>query len=196
MPAEASGEPSDGTESWEQLLARNLSRFRSERALTTSKLATSAGLARATVVNLQNGSGNPTVETLWSLASALNIPMADLLMPTEGPFSPVTVHRAASQPGLPVACGIFRLAIRLSQAGVEVWVGDLRRGLDHESDAHGSNTREHIVVVHGRIEAGPDDALVVLEEGDAIEFVADVPHRYRVLSGHARFVSFVEYRDE
>jgi transcriptional regulator with XRE-family HTH domain len=61
------------------VLAANLHRLRTSRRLSLATLATRADLAKATLANLEQGRGNPTIETLWSLAIALGVPFSDLL---------------------------------------------------------------------------------------------------------------------
>ncbi|MGL1180837.1 helix-turn-helix domain-containing protein, partial [Vibrio parahaemolyticus] len=49
-------------------IATTLRRERERRDLSVSELARRAGVAKATVSQLENGGGNPSVETLWALA--------------------------------------------------------------------------------------------------------------------------------
>src|ERR1700753_1624269 len=61
------------------VLAANPHRLRNARRLSLATLATRADLAKATLANLEQGRGNPTIETLWSLAIGLGVPFSDLL---------------------------------------------------------------------------------------------------------------------
>src|SRR3954467_81598 len=60
-------------------LAGNLRRLRGERRLSGTDLAQRAGISRATLIQLEAGSGNPTLETLYGLANALDATLADLI---------------------------------------------------------------------------------------------------------------------
>src|ERR671926_79487 len=62
-----------------EVLAANLHRLRTARRMSLATLAARADLARATLANLEQGRGNPTIETLWSLAIGLGVPFSDLL---------------------------------------------------------------------------------------------------------------------
>src|SRR3954453_14071382 len=75
------------------VLGHNVRRLRHERGLSLGALAQAAGLAKQTLANLENGSGNPTVETLQSLAAALGLEVNWLVTAWE---SPVLVQRAAT----------------------------------------------------------------------------------------------------
>src|SRR6516225_7661612 len=62
-----------------EVIAANLHRLRTARRLSLAALATRADVAKATLANLEQGRGNPTIETLWSLALGLGVAFSDLL---------------------------------------------------------------------------------------------------------------------
>src|SRR5215469_3654813 len=62
-----------------QLVARNVRRFRRERAMSLGELARRSGLSKQTLSKIEQGSGNPTVETLALLGAALDVPARRLL---------------------------------------------------------------------------------------------------------------------
>src|SRR3954451_12988713 len=77
-------------------IAGNVRRLRAARALSAAALARESGVARATLAELEAGRGNPTVETLYGLASVLGVTLADLLVEPEAPS--VQVVRAGEGP--------------------------------------------------------------------------------------------------
>src|ERR1700749_2856748 len=62
-----------------EVIAANLRRLRTARRMSLATLATRADGAKATLANLEQGRGNPTIETLWSLALGLGVAFSDLL---------------------------------------------------------------------------------------------------------------------
>ena len=62
-----------------QLVARNVRRFRRERAMSLGELARKSGLSKQTLSKIEQGSGNPTVETLALLGAALGLPARRML---------------------------------------------------------------------------------------------------------------------
>src|SRR2546429_1094658 len=83
MPAEAylPRHPCDRNCSVEravQPIARNLRRWRMTREMTLSALAQQAGVAKSTVSLIERGQGNPSIDTVWALASALGVPFGSL----------------------------------------------------------------------------------------------------------------------
>src|SRR5262245_1110372 len=73
------------------MIAAAIRRERERVGISLSELAKRAGLAKSTLSQLESGTGNPSVETLWSLGVALGVPFSRLVDP---PRPTVTVIRA------------------------------------------------------------------------------------------------------
>ena len=52
---------------------------------------------------------------------------------------------------------------------------------------------EHLIVVSGRAEVGPDNEPTIVGEGDRVTFSADRPHHYYALDGPVRLLSLTDY---
>src|SRR2546421_12138311 len=79
------------------LIAASIRREREHCGLSLSELAKQAGIAKSTLSQLESGVGNPSVETLWALGVALDVPFSRLVDP---PAAPVQVIRAADRAGV------------------------------------------------------------------------------------------------
>ena len=64
-----------------KLVGRNAERIRKERKLTQEKLAELSGLSQQYISGLERGRRNPTVVTIYELATALGVTHLDLLKP-------------------------------------------------------------------------------------------------------------------
>lgn len=84
-------------------------RFRTERNLNLSRLAEQAGVSKGYLWALENDSGTrrPSAETLYAVAKALGVTMADLmgreLSATPAAEIPDTLRQFADEEGLPEA---------------------------------------------------------------------------------------------
>src|SRR3954453_19869696 len=78
-------------------IAAALRRERERLGISLGELARRAGLAKSTLSQLESGTGNPSIETLWSLGVALGVPFSRLVEPTP---SAVRVIRAGDGPRL------------------------------------------------------------------------------------------------
>lgn len=163
------------------LIAGSLRRERARTGLTLTELARRAGIAKSTLSQLEAGTGNPSVETLWALAVALGVPFSRLVDP---PRQRVEVIRAGE--GLVVYSETSDYAATLLSASTPGARRDLYQlsaepGTPRLAEPHMTGTVEHLVLSAGRVLAGPTDEAVELGPGDYIRYPGDVPHVFRAL---------------
>ncbi|WP_395612173.1 helix-turn-helix domain-containing protein [Allosphingosinicella sp.] len=64
-----------------KLVGRNAARIRKERGLTQEELAERCGLSQQYLSGLEQGRRNPTIVTLYEIASALGVSHVELVKP-------------------------------------------------------------------------------------------------------------------
>jgi transcriptional regulator with XRE-family HTH domain len=163
-------------------VAANVRALRMQADLTLAELATAAGLGKSTLAQLESGKGNPSVETLWAIAAALQVPFARIV---EEVRPSLRVVRASEIPPMhsaetPGWAGRLLTASH-GRGTFDLYALDLDKGAVRHADPHHPGVLEHLVVVVGRLRAGPQAEPVLLEEGDLLTFSADVPHVYEAL---------------
>jgi transcriptional regulator with XRE-family HTH domain len=67
-----------------KLVGRNVKRFRLRRNLTQEQLAEISGFSQQYISGLERGERNPTVVSLYELATALKVGHIELLLPHAG----------------------------------------------------------------------------------------------------------------
>jgi transcriptional regulator with XRE-family HTH domain len=67
-----------------KLVGRNVKRIRQEKGLTQEELAELSGFSQQYISGLEQGRRNPTVVSLYELASALGVSHMDLVRPEAG----------------------------------------------------------------------------------------------------------------
>lgn len=167
------------------LIANAIRREREQSGISLSALAAKANLAKSTLSQLEAGKGNPSIETLWAIASALEIPFSflfesasshsQLIRADEGvklnsdssDFSTVLLSKC------PPACrrDLYRLT--------------LRRGSIRNAEPHPRGTVEHIIVISGSVRLGPAAGTADIGPGDYYRYPGDRPHSYEALSENA-----------
>jgi transcriptional regulator with XRE-family HTH domain len=65
-----------------KLVGRNIGRIRREKGLTQEQFAEISGFSQQYISGLEQGRRNPTVVTLYELATALGVGHLDLLRPS------------------------------------------------------------------------------------------------------------------
>jgi DNA-binding XRE family transcriptional regulator len=167
--------------------------------MTLSALAEQAGVAKSTVSLIERGQGNPSIDTVWALASALGVPFTSLFH-DEPPADDVSVVReddgsviAVESAGLEEGLVVRHMLTRTGGALIEIYTLVLDEGAVRHAEAHVAGLFEHITVAAGKLEISSDTFTEVLGQGDLISFRADRPHTYRVIEGPVRLVSVHEY---
>ncbi|RNM12105.1 XRE family transcriptional regulator [Nocardioides pocheonensis] len=167
-----------------ELVARNVKRFRLERGLSLGDVARRSGLSKQTLSKLESGVGNPTVETLSALGSALDVSLRRLM--TEW-GTPVFVQRVDEGEWAPAHGHEERPLDEIFGSGyVRTTLINLNR-TDRVEDieAHPPGTLHHVYVVVGRVRLGPTTDQVELSAGDFVRYPGDVTHRQACLSEKA-----------
>jgi transcriptional regulator with XRE-family HTH domain len=161
-----------------QAVSANVRRLRAARGLSAGALAAASGVGKATLSRIEAGQANPTVETLYALADALGVSFGALT--SEGTPG-VHLIRAAEAPRVGGTVQV-RVVDRLYGAPlVEVLDVVFPAGRVRQADPHQPGVTEQLVLVRGRLRAGPTDQPVELDPGDVLRFPGDVPHVYAAL---------------
>lgn len=161
-------------------LSANLKIWRERRGLSASALARKAALAKSTVSELERGKGNPSLDTLWALATALHISLGALFT---GPSNrtEIKVQRLPDAPTIARDGQRFvaRLMASWTPAGeVEVSMVSLAPNSKRQSRGNSRGIIEHAICIEGPVEVGPNNTMVLLQKGDMVTFLADQPHSY------------------
>ena len=174
------------------LIAANLRAERARADLSLSAVARLAGISKSTLSQLEAGQGNPSVETLWAVAVALEIPFARLVA---APRNPLRVVRAGERPAIRAEESNYAAAL-LAPGGHErrdLYVVSLEPGSPRLSEPHTRGTVEHVVVSAGSVRIGPAGQEVDLLPGDYVTFAGDVAHTAEALEPGSWSVLMMEH---
>jgi transcriptional regulator with XRE-family HTH domain len=167
-------------------LAANLRRLRIARHLSLSELTRITSMSKATLSGIENGRGNPTVETLALLAGALHVSIADLL--EEPQLGEVRIVRA-SQAGARPFASMDRRQLDMTtglHGGLDIFELALPSRHVHEMSPRTAGSRQGVLVLHGKLIAGPVERVSELSVGDYVSFPTDAPHVYEAGRAPAR----------
>lgn len=155
-------------------VARNVERYRLERRMSASEVARLAGISKATLLSIELGQANPTLDTLQRLCEGLNIQITDLVR--ERAASGVDVRRVEEATWLPLK-GMQLRPLTTFYGAEMVYVFTATVNAEgHVSHAHEPGSAESLLVLSGTVVAGPADAQVELKPGDWIRYPSDQPH--------------------
>jgi transcriptional regulator with XRE-family HTH domain len=158
-----------------QRIARNVRHLREARALTQQQIARLARLPRATWANLEAGSANPTLSVLHRVASALQVPLDELIATpraacrfyskaqlTERRRGDVLVRSLLPDPVRGVVLERMELPPRAQMTGIP----------------HMPGTREYLACESGTLTLTAAGERWQLTPGDVVVFRGDQRHSY------------------
>ncbi|WP_417219120.1 helix-turn-helix domain-containing protein [Arthrobacter sp.] len=158
-------------------------RAQRERAgYSLSGLAAAAGIGKATLSELEQGRRNPTLETLYSLAGVLGVPLSGFVAED-------------GRQGVPIGGGT--VDARLLEANhqpngslVEVYWLAIGPG-ERRSPGHGAGVLERLVLVGGRARVGPVGREVEIEAGGVASWDSSGQHVYASAAGAAGVLTII-----
>ncbi|WP_213454640.1 helix-turn-helix domain-containing protein [Rhizomonospora bruguierae] len=153
-------------------VGRRLRGLREARGLTLSELARAAGVGKATLSGLENGTRDPRLETLYAIAAALDVPMSALTLDRGAPAS-----AAAPMRGAAVVSTLLEV-FEEPAATYELFTLRIVAGVEQVSPAHPAGVTEHLTVFRGRARVGPVGASLSAGPGEYVSWAADIPHFY------------------
>lgn len=162
------------------VVGKNLKRLRTERGLSLEKLAQSSGVSRAMLGQVELGQSAPTINVLWKMARALDVPFSALITSTASSGAKVLRSEAAKR--LMSSDGSFQSRALFpfdEPRRVEFYELKLAPRGSEKAEAHAAGTTENLVVARGSVEIVIGNEKHQLETGDAILFEADQAHVYR-----------------
>lgn len=153
--------------------------MRHDRGQSLDDLSRQTGISKPMLSQIERGVSNPTVGTLWKIATGLGMPFTALVADHE----PLRLTRAANQPRIVDDEGRFEAYATLGTSDpampVEVYRVRLHPAGRRASDGHGIGVFESLIVFSGQLALEIQGVRHDLAPGDALTFAADRPHVYR-----------------
>lgn len=172
--------PHDPDQDIAPVVGKNLRRLRSQRGLSLERLAKASGVSRAMLGQIELGQSAPTINVLWKISRALDLPFSALMSATGGDGTRVMRARQAkhlsSHDGGFVSRALFPFD---EPRRVEFYELLLKARREEHAEPHPPGTLENLVVTRGTLELEAGTERHLLAQGDAILFEADRPHVYR-----------------
>lgn len=182
----------DSGPSIRDMLAVNLRAARTARGLSLSELSRRSGIGKATLSQLESGSGNPTIETVFSLSRVLEVAISDLL--DQRADGALTVVRGADVEVLRGE-GVDLRSLRRIDTGdgvFEVYDQVVRGDAPQRSQGHAGV--EHTIVQTGGLRVEVAGRTVDVGPGDYVAFDAREPHCYTAIEAPVHSVLLLQYR--
>lgn len=157
-------------------LGGNIRHLREARGLTQEQMAKLSGVPRATWANLESGAANPTLNVLYRVARALQVPLEELI---SVPLAACRLYPAASLESRVRGTGvILRKLLPDPVPGMEIDRMELPPGSRMTGIPHTPGTREYLTCETGQIALTAAGERWLLDAGDVVAFRGDQKHAY------------------
>lgn len=159
-----------------EIIAYNFRKIREERNLSMGQLAEQAGISKVVLSQIEKGDSNPTINTLWKVADALNMPLSSLIELPE--LQAVHVKKKELVGMSEDKYHMFNYYVKNQNRSFEVYLVEMEPGCEHVAQGHSANVVEYIIVHQGTAVMEVNGVRYVLETDDSMYFDASVPHTY------------------
>ena len=151
-------------------------RWRTVRGRTLAQVAAQSGLTVGYLSQVENDKASPSLAVLGSIADALDVPAAWLLM---GDVAAPTVVRAVERPVVPTDLGRVEHVDGRASRDVTIIEAVAAPGGSVGMHAHAGD--EHHVVLRGRFRMAQGEHAVELGPGDYLRWDGSIPHEGEVV---------------
>ncbi|GAA2342559.1 helix-turn-helix domain-containing protein [Saccharopolyspora halophila] len=178
-----------------KVVGDNLKAARLQHGLSLSEVARRAGIGKGTLSELESGRRNPTLETLYALATVLDVPLGWLLIAESADSDDSVVVSRAGAADLSGQAVDVELMDRIEEGGqrLEIFRLQVRQGGRYVSGAHRPRVIEQILVHSGTLVVGPKSAPESLGSGDYIRFEGTSDHIYEAPHGDVLATLIMRY---
>ena len=164
-----------------EVIAASLRRERRRSGLSLTEVARRAGIAKSTLSQLESGTGNPSVETLWAICVALDVPFSRLVDPPRPHIQVIRAHEGPTVAAAEADYLATLLAACPPGARRDIYRIQAEPGHARASEPHMTGVVEHVVIGTGRALVGVTGEPVELAPGDYITYPGDVAHVFEAL---------------
>lgn len=179
-----------------ELIGINLKKLREERGYSMSKLAEIVQVSKSMLSQIEKGETNPSVGTIWKIANGLRVSFTSLLNEQIDTFKVIKKMKVKPITQDDEGYAIFPYFPYNADKKFEMYAVELAPNSEHYSEAHVKGVEEYFLVTAGCIQVMIGQESVVLDCGDAINFLAEKEHRYQNLGDERATGVIVLYYNE
>jgi XRE family transcriptional regulator, regulator of sulfur utilization len=176
-----------------ETIAENLKQLRGDRKLSLEKMAEITGVSKSMLGQIERGESNPTITTIWKIASGLkvsftalvNAPQPDTVLVAQADIVPLT--------GADGKYRVYPIFPYEEGRRFEMYSLEIDQDGTFASNPHGEKTQEFITVFEGELRILANNREYKIKQGESIRFRADKPHSYHNPGGGLARLSLVIY---
>lgn len=160
-------------------IGENLRNIRKNRGYSLDNTAEITGVSKAMLGQIERGESNPTVTTLWKIASGLQVSFSSLIK--DEPSELLFVDYKSISP-IMESNGEYRVYPIFPfdpRKKFEIYIVEMDPGCVHSSEKHNDGVEEYITVLNGKLEIEIGAINKEVYSGNSIRFLANKQHTYK-----------------
>lgn len=161
-----------------RIIAENLKRLRTERNLSLGALAALCDVSKVMLSQIEKGETNPSINTIWKIASGLKVPYSALLELQSPKANVLSKSELVAQYWDEGHCRLFCYYASQPDRNFELFQLELDAGHSYTSMGHFEKGQEFIMVHEGCLNLTVSNQTYTLQKDDAINFSASAEHTY------------------
>lgn len=132
------------------IIAENVKACRLKAGLNQKQLAERAGISKSLLSQVESGTTNPTINTIWKICSGLNVPYT-LLLEANDANKPTIVHKSDinKQVSKDGHYQIFNYFPQSPHRKFELFQMELDPHSEYTSVGHSKRSEEYVMVISG-----------------------------------------------
>lgn len=176
------------------IIGNKLKDIRNKRDLSLEEVAKLTGVSKAMLGQIERGKSNPTVSTLWKIATGLKISFSLFIDENQDDLKVIDqkdIHPIIEDNDRMKLYPIFPFD---ANKGFEIFTIELEPDCNHISTPHNDGVEEYIIVTEGEIEIDINNKIFKLQKGSSMRFMANCPHSYKNINqGRSVFQNIILY---
>ena len=161
------------------IIAINLKTLREERNLTLGQLSKIAGISKAMLSDIEKGTSNPTINTIWKIANGLNVPYTKLIDRMEKETTVIRHSEITAQVGESTHYRVYCYFTSTPVRNFELFYVELDGNSSNASIGHSKKAQEYIYIMQGELKLHTEMGEHTLQDGDSIMFDSSIRHTYK-----------------
>jgi XRE family transcriptional regulator, regulator of sulfur utilization len=177
-----------------ETISRNIKRIRQERNLTLDDLAILTGVSKSMLSEIERCTKSPTISVLEKVCDGINVPLAQLTH-TETPQISISTNDTVKHYSAWDGFELFVLFEFDPNKKFEIFRHAIAPQSERVSERHESGIREYIICTKGVFSVQVEDKTFHLQEGEAIQFLANCKHKYLNLTNQDANIVMLLYHE-
>lgn len=180
-----------------KIIGENLRNIRKQNNLSLDEVSEITGVSKPMLGQIERGISNPTVSTLWKIATGLKVPFSSFMEKKKTIYELIDCENLRPILECQEKMKIFTMFPFNIQNNFEILYIVLEEGCTHNSPKHNLGVEEYIFMIEGDIEVSIGENKMSLSKGKGLKFLAETEHSYKnKTETRAIFLNLIVYHNK